>query len=137
MKTAFSKIFGGTLNRKKYILSIVCFLFVGSIILQIAKELGAGVFVITFGILALIKLVFDVKRLRDAEAPVSIAPIVTVLYLLVWMPYTYDVMTGMRDIYSAQPTFLRIMSLCLVIEHIHMIFVKGAKDKVVEGDKNE
>lgn len=129
MESFYRTVFTGRLGRKHYFLSVLVFLFVGAIIIQIAREAGPGAYVLTFSVLALLKTVLDAKRLRDVMVPGKVAPIAVLLFLLAWAPFSYDLMTGAILPFSPMPRFLSLMGIFLFVAHGYLLLAKGDREK--------
>lgn len=128
MQSTYALVFGGSLTRLPYFISLVVLLFLGAIAAQIGKEVGPGTFVITWCVIYLLTSILDAKRLRDVGLSGKIALAIAAIYILTWAPYTYDVLAGARLPYPF-PVYLLPVQFLYAISHLYLMFAKPKTER--------
>lgn len=128
----YRSVFAGQLNRKRYVISLVVLLLVGGIVAQIGKEVGPEAFILVWSMVYLLTSILDAKRLRDIGLQGKIALVVAIVYIVVWAPYTYDVLVGARLPYPV-PRYLLPVQLTYLFGHLYLLFAKPKSERKASG----
>jgi uncharacterized membrane protein YhaH (DUF805 family) len=126
-------LFRGRLGRKHYFISVLVYCVVAYFILYVANEGTLTTYLLVFSILLFIKTPLDAKRLRDVYVPGKMAPIVVALFLIAYIPFTYDVASGVVGPFTPRPAFLSFMGLFFIIGQWYLYVAKGDKEETEYG----
>ncbi|MCK5027176.1 MAG: DUF805 domain-containing protein [Candidatus Pacebacteria bacterium] len=129
MNTFHKILFTGRLGRKHYLIALIIYSFVSTIIFQILRELESGTYILVACAVLLIGSMLQAKRFRDLTAPGKIAPIATLVFIVAWAPEVYGKMIGTVSEYASMPPFLGLMYTLLFFMHWYLLLAKGTLDE--------